>query len=636
MAEAAKDKPYTNYTEKTGAYCAFVVPTGIRYSYKPYIDQILYTHATSDRKSKERVRHYRHLSATTMKQAILDRRRLYSANHVERALTIARRVHTYRALRERERRMGVLDVDITPWAVSCGTKAKREELAKRGWSLQFLDPLWKEGQAAYRRKTRLRWQTNKIREHLFHVDEVCRAKALERAHRAFIRDANIIEVPTAWFTTNAALPSVELLARLSMTPRRPTRAQLRARHTAAVHRRESALREVRTKAHTQTAKAADIASRMRRQRALEARRITISVSRSRTRPSPRLHARLTFQLRPRSSFIHSSFLASFRANQARKQQIAAKTAFARKEIAKVDHIQHERLVAAQKAYLLDVTGLFKKPWPRSRAKPAVQRRLETRIRTIRPATSLQIYHANQRRGNIIFARQWACRRHWARVRVISTKYRAGRTRRPRGGVTWTVPNPEPVRSRPRLEARLRARPEAKLAGTYHVMQQIASLRRAQIAELQRQRIEGHVLRGQRNVRATRLAQEAAIQRLGETIEIEQSFVSSCRDAIMRDRMMLARVASIKLQEARRRKALHEDLAYRTMVQQVDLRLKLADIRKRALARQRRMRLRASDLHARRVRLRRSLRVKGAGVIGAAADKAIAASLEEPVLGASIR
>ncbi len=62
--------------------CAFFVPSGVRYHYKPWLDQILVVHGVSDERSRRAIAVDREVSAIIRHQSILEFRRLRAAKHV--------------------------------------------------------------------------------------------------------------------------------------------------------------------------------------------------------------------------------------------------------------------------------------------------------------------------------------------------------------------------------------------------------------------------------------------------------------------------------------------------------------------------------------------------------------------------
>ncbi len=583
------------------AYASFTVPSDKPSRYKPWLDQLLFVHAVDDIATRRSVEESRVIGAAIRRAAILHRRRMRAAKHLHRVKSLARKIRTWRALRDYERSICVLDVDIDSLRVKCGTARVRAELPNRSWTTTFVDSVWRVSQATYRKELATIERRNLLRCHLDRVERICRSHQLARAQHHFIMRQRVIDVPVSWFATPGPVPR-DLIARLSLPRPVPTFEDHMAKMAATAARRESALRVVRTRGHQTIVHARAVCAEIRRARRKEADRLTYLGARKRQAPKRALVARLT-----RSYWRGSIFSRCAMASLRRPFMLDQKTRFAREQCRLVANVQRQRLLIRQKTFILDITDMFKGP---VRAAPKIQRRLESYYPPVRPALALRMYHANTRRKNALFRKVWAARRHWAHVRVVSTRYRAARLRaRHIGGVVWSIANPPPTRSRLGLEARLKQRHDRELSGSMEVRLSLAAVNHAIILHQKTRRIQDRLRRGRARVEAYRALDAAERVRMADRQRLQNDFVTSCRNVYLRNRSIVAGIETNKACAAQHRKAAQFMANQRRMNQKAAIRRKLADVQRAESAKQARARLQAHDLHCRRVRLRKSLKLR---------------------------
>ncbi len=604
------------------AYASFTVPSDKPFRYKPWMDQLLFVHAVDDIATRRSVEEARFIGAAIRRAAFLHRRRIHAAQHLHRVKALARKVQVYRALRDYERGLGVLDVDVTDLRVACGTERVRTELPRRSFTTRFIDPEWKSRRATERRETLLAGRLARLHIHLGHVDDVCQARQAARLARRAELLKTTFTVNKRLFVARRSFPTPSLLRRLNRPIHRPTRHQLEDRLDLAAARHESALRVVRANGHKEVARATELSAAVRRARSIEARRLLYLEPAARPAPSRRVVKRLT-----RRYWRGSIFARCVAATFARRDRLNERTAFARKQIHLVNAVQKQRRLALQKTYVLDATPMFKAQPAGYVPKTAIQIRLENARPRVRPALALRMYHSGQRRRNIIFARQWVARRHWAHVRVVAARYRAARSRiRHMGGVTWNIATPAPTRSRPALVARLKVRPERELAANHMIRMEIANITREIYQQQKVSRIR-HRLHGvARRAAACRALHEAEHVWMVRRQTLDMEYVTSCRDNVIVNKRSAAHNETIKCILARRRKTVMTDHRLTHRARRATIKVRAADMRRARLARLERERHRAAEYHRMAVRGRRA---EGAKDISAA--KRAEVELQAPVL-----
>lgn len=229
---------------------------------------------------------------------------------------------------------------------------------------------------------------------------------------------------------------------------------------------------------------------------------------------------------------------------------------------------------------------------------------------------------------MVFDRQWALRRHWAHVRVVSTRYRASRSKsRHVGGLAFSIPNVAPDKRRPKLEARLKRRREKQLAGNIAIRVHLATINKAMQVQTQVQKVKRHLAMVTRRVAQQRAAEQADREALRRSLSIEMRFVDSQRAVVLQFKVVKARRESIKVLETQDRKITMADNTWRDKNRRAAVKVKVARLNHDRMVRQQLGKLQQHALHGRRVRLRKQLMVREEeeGL------KAVQPVLEQPVL-----